>query len=199
MKKFFAVLIALVLAGAAVYFLSKNSEQVILNSGQSSPPPPTAPSTQANSLDWKSMLPELTTLLQASFTDVRIGEQYPIRIDRTIDITGDGLPEAFVDIGAGGAYTDEYALVMLQDGKPVVPKFKQQDGTVGSLWFSQGASVMNSESVGFVASAHAIYSLSQDAGACDVEAYQWNAGSRMFLYSAPLGSQIRKEKCATTK
>lgn len=38
-------------------------------------------------------------------------ERYPISIRKTADVTGDGVPEALVYLGEGGAYTDYLAVL----------------------------------------------------------------------------------------
>jgi hypothetical protein len=62
----------------------------------------------AKPVDWQAMIPIIRSALKND-PEFRGTEQpyYSIGIRRTADITGDGVPEALVYLGTGGASTDE--------------------------------------------------------------------------------------------
>jgi hypothetical protein len=75
-------------------------------------------------IDWEAMIPKMRQLLKSTGTSE---ERYPIGIRETADLTDDGVPEALVYLGGGGAYTDSLALIRLVNNKPVLAEFKGRD------------------------------------------------------------------------
>src|SRR5579872_6293247 len=61
----------------------------------------------AADFDWKSLIPQIRKVLNQTFPGEGIEEHYNIAIYGTGDVTGDGIPEAIVYVGTGGASTDE--------------------------------------------------------------------------------------------
>ena len=77
--------------------------------------------------DWQKMIPAIRETLKAQFPDERGDGPYPVGILRAghvADITGDGLSEAVVFFGQGGASTSQLTLMRVEGGKPVVALFK---------------------------------------------------------------------------
>lgn len=147
----------------------------------------------------------MRTVLKQAFSDIRVEESRPISIGEKVDITGDGVPEALVALGTGGAYTDFFVLMRIEDDKPIVPLFKQKDGKVSMSLFLAGASVMNGETVVMFPKRNTIYAGHWSRGEsgtpfgsltnCSVEAYQWNASTKTFNFSAGLSNEIRPDFC----
>src|SRR5882724_10007148 len=95
----------------------------------------------AKPVDWQAMIPSIRSVLKID-PDFRDMEQrYSIAMRRTADITGDGVPEALVYLGTGGASTDENTVMRIENGEPVVARFRRRDGKISSMVFLQGASV----------------------------------------------------------
>jgi hypothetical protein len=156
---------------------------------------------QPPAVDWKRMIPEIRALLQKEFPDQRIETHYAITIVATGDITGDGVPEALVTLGDGGAYTDEVTLVRMEGHNPVVAVFRQKDSKVSFMVFAQGSSVRHGETVEMKPERQAVYAghwSTDDAGkvyGCYVEAYRWDAKTRTFDFNEKLSGEIGREFC----
>lgn len=158
---------------------------------------------------WQVLVPSLPSALKQSFPNCCIepsysppwNGHYPVRIVQTADITGDGVPEALVYLGEGGAYTDYVTVMRIEGGKAVVALFKEANGKVSTRIFLQGASVKHGESVRMLPDKHAIYAMSTSADdygkqtECGVGAYQWDAQHRLFVWGKLLSKQIGKTEC----
>jgi hypothetical protein len=169
------------------------------------PPPAASPEAKSKPIDWKSLIPTIREILGPTFLGVRVELNTPMSIFQENDITGDGVPEALVDLGTGGAYTSFLTLMRIENGKPVVAEFKQKDGKISPLIFPQGASVMNGESVVMLQERNAIYAGHWSKSVtgipfgsltdCDVEAYRWNSDTKTFDFDLNLSNEIRQEFC----
>jgi hypothetical protein len=71
------------------------------------------------------------------------------------DLIGDGTPLASVECSIG-AYMDAIAVIMLEDGQPVLAKFRDGGGKPVAQNFIDGASVMHGAANVFLPSEHAI-------------------------------------------
>jgi len=157
--------------------------------------------------DWKSLLQTIETLIGSTFLDVRVGRE-PMSIWQTDDITGDGIPEAIVYLGEGGAYNSYLILIRIENDKPVIAQFKQKDGKISPLLFLAGGSVMNGEGVMMLSDKNAIYfghwskAVSGEPygklSNCSVEAYKWNLQTKMFDFNQSLSNEIRSNYCQKT-
>ena len=90
---------------------------------------------------------------------------------------------------------------MMEKGKPVLAKFKEQDSTVDESEFSEGASVRHGEAIVMLPDQNAIYqgSWSTDTNAkidsCTVDAYKWNSKTGLFEYDSGLGILLAADFC----
>ena len=150
------------------------------------------------SVDWKSLVPALREVLR--------GGEFPsevaaLHVRRQADITGDGIPEALVDFGSGGAYTNYLTVVRLQNGRPVSAVFKRPDGKTGSMLFADGSSVKNGVTVELRPESNAVfaceYSMKDDGrlAKCNGAAYQWNRQTSTFEYDKRLSGPLGKNFC----
>jgi hypothetical protein len=160
----------------------------------------------AKPVDWQAMIPIIRSVLKNEAIqnpEFRGIEQpyYSIGIRRTADITGDDVPEALVYLGTGGASTDEMTVMRIENGEPVVARFRGRDGKVSSMVFLEGASVMHTDGVDMLPEQHAVYSLHYNYGSngklreCTGEAYQWNPDTKLFDYNQPLGKKLTQDTC----
>lgn len=160
----------------------------------------------ANPVDWQAMIPVIRSVLKKEAVrnpEFQGIEQpyYSIGIRHTADITGDGVPEALVYLGTGGASTDEMTVMRIENGEPVVARFRGRDGKVSSMVFLEGASVMHTDGVEMLPEQHAVYSLHYNYGnngklhECTGEAYQWNPDTKLFDYNHPLGKKLTQDTC----
>lgn len=157
---------------------------------------------------WEELIPEIRIAIKNGLSDAIIETVSPLDIYEEVELTGDDINEALIDLGSGGAYTEEFVLMMIQDGKPVLAKFRQKDGKVSSLIFLNGSSARNGETVEILSENKAVisgyYSI-DDSGEkienCEVEAYEWNNGINnievgIFEYSRVLSEETEKDYCA---
>lgn len=156
--------------------------------------------------DWESMLPAIREVFKnEAALDPNFGAagtRYPAAVSKTADVTGDGVPEALIDLGIGGAYTDELTVMRLEENKPVLAVFKLRDGKISPTVFPSGASVMHGAAVDLLPQEHAVYSMHYDYAGngklqqCTGEAYRWNRRSQTFDYASVLTKKLTKSACS---
>jgi hypothetical protein len=157
-------------------------------------------------IDWKSMMPTVRSVLQKQFPGEDVGKRYDLGILRPshmADITGDGIPEALVWLGTGGASTSELALMRIEGDKPVVALFKNRQGKTEPMLFLEGASVMHSDQVDLLTKERAVFHFHFQymgdgrLGPCDGEVYRWNPHTKMFDYDSRLSRSVAQNSCRT--
>ena len=149
---------------------------------------------------WTSMLPAVTPVLTGAFPDSSVGQRAAVSVEEEKDITGDGNPEAMIDLGTGGASTEQYALVQYDNGMPVAASFQDADGTVGPITFLRGGSADHSDDFAMDSEDRMVYSISTESDpdtglSCMASAYVWNQSTAMFMYSADRSSDIEARSC----
>lgn len=155
--------------------------------------------------DWERLMPKVREVLRTEFPNEKIEEHYRLAIAQKADVTGDGMPEALVYLGTGGAYTNGMTVMRIENEQPVVARFRQKDGKVSSIFFLEGSSVRHGNHVELRAAEHAVYSgrwTTEGSGRidhCTGEAYQWNSHSKTFDYSPRLSGDITKSWCRTVR
>ena len=150
---------------------------------------------------------ELYNILKNAFPNMRtIGGRGEPFVAQSIDITGDYVPEAIVDLQTGGAYTEDYAICQLEDGKLHVANFRDKNMSVSlPKSFSKGASVQHEVKLSFADDGkgnHVIYQYTIDKSSSDpavidkisVEAYKWNMSTRLYEYNEELSLAFQKEE-----
>jgi len=117
------------------------------------------------------------------------------------DITGDGVPEALVYTGDGGASTDFLVLMRIEGGKPVLARFKDAKGKRFDPGFLEGASVTHGihgnapdENAIYLGS-HFINDTGTGFSRCSVRAYRWNAETKTFDWNRNLSTQLTRSFC----
>jgi hypothetical protein len=157
-------------------------------------------SLSADTIEWKSLIPQIRKALNDTFAGQGIEENYHIQIYGTGDITGDGVQEAIVYLGTGGASTDEVTLMRIENGSPVVAKFRK-NGAAQTHIFLRGASVTHSDDFRLVPEEHAVYSMSSMTDSegrlarCSVTAYRWSPLTKTFDWNVQLSKQIGRNAC----
>lgn len=169
------------------------------------------PATKSDDMKryWQALVPSLPSVLKESFPDCCVeptyspdwNGHYPVRIVQTGDVTGDGVPEAVVYLGQGGASTDYITIMRIERGAAAVMLFKEASGRVGPKMLLQGGGAMHGDSTRMVPDEQAVYwmSTSNDAHGvadkCTVNAYRWNAQQQIFVWNKLLREQIAKAHC----
>lgn len=151
------------------------------------------------------MMPAVRSVLEHQYPEAARRGASPVGIlrpDHIADITGDGISEAFVTFGTGGASTSPLTLMRIEDGKPVVALFKDRHGKIQSIGFLEGASVMHTDTVEMLPKAHAVFYLHYQyrangpLGSCDGESYRWDSRSKTFNYDARLSRELTRDACS---
>lgn len=150
---------------------------------------------------------ELTTTLKRAFPNVgSIGERGEPFIEQTIDLNGDSVPEAVVDLQTGGAYTEDYTICQLEDGKLRVADVMDKNMPLSlPKVFSSGASVQHEVKLQFMddgTGKRVIYQYTIDKSPSDpavtekitVEAYKWNKTTKEFAYDEGLSTAFEQEE-----
>lgn len=156
---------------------------------------------QTTNITWSKLIPDIRSTLGSNFLDTKVEERQKISISKEQDITGDGISEALVDLGSGGAYTSFLTLARIDNGKVVIAQFRHEDGNIGPELFLDGASVRHGESVTMAAEKKAIYSLSWDMDEngqkteCVGTAYLWNSTDQIFDFDQKMSDQVQAEAC----
>jgi len=150
---------------------------------------------------------ELTATLKRAFPNITtIGERGEPFIDQTIDLDGDSIPEAVVDLQTGGAYTEDYTICQLEEGKLRVANIVDKNMPLSlPKVFSKGASVQHEVKLQFVddgTGKRVIYQYTIDKSPSDptvtekitVEAYRWSGTTKEFGYDEHLSIAFEQEQ-----
>ena len=152
------------------------------------------------SVDWKTATPQIQATLGDTYLLCNRSSRN-IEIGQTADITGDGIPEAVVAYCRQGPYTSNVVLMMLENGKPVLARFRSSKGKPVNPTFLAGASVSDGEGVKFLPVRHAFYDIqwhidkNMKMEGCTVDAYVWNPGNSTFDQSESVSKEIAATEC----
>ncbi len=194
---FLAILIGI--AGYIAFFKDKKTD-VSLEPVAVTPGAPAPKNTE--SVNWQNKLGEVTMALKRDLARPNLGNVRPISIlQGDTDVTGDGVPEALAYTGGAGAYTDELAIMRLEEGKVVTASYKQKDGTTGPFLVNGGASALNQLDYGMVSEKNAVYQTevmrnsNGTIATCSLDAYVWNSQSKIFEYSLAVSKDLEPTYC----
>ena len=157
---------------------------------------------QVISFQWKDEFKSARKALRETFPDIDLEERSSMRIEQEDDVTGDGIPEALISLGTGGASTDFYALVRMTENGPESVQFRTEDGSVEALTLLQGGSVTHSDAVLLDPERHAVSTASvmrsgEDGriDSCVVDTYIWNEKDELFTYSVTESRRTQNDFC----
>lgn len=180
------VLAGIILLGGYWYF--KDEEKVVT---PLSPP------------SWSELSAEIKTAFIAEGEPIE--EQTTLKVIEEKDITGDGIPEALISTGSGGAASSFVALMRIENRKPVFAEIKDKDNKTFFLTgWPVGASAMHGQDMELLPSKNAVSlgSYSIDGSTenikiefCRNEAYVWNVGTNKFEWNSSLSESETKEYC----
>jgi hypothetical protein len=116
-----------------------------------------------------------------------------------------GPSVALVDYCGGGAYTDSITAMLLQNGTPILARFRSIDGAIANGDFVQGASVMHTADVRLMPREHVVYDIHNDTDggtrllSCAVNAFVWSPNSRTFEWSRAVTRQATRDYCRNVR
>lgn len=156
-------------------------------------------------LVWSKQLSKIKTVLKENENFSSERRSRPIQIVRETDLTGDGVAEALVATGSGGAYADDLVLFTWVMDEPVLAKFINDKNEETLIIFSEGASVRNGMRVDWQPEQRVIYSGSWSVdfdgslAGCGVNAYQYDDNRLAFVYHQDLSVSLGSEFCANLR
>jgi len=205
LKALIYVFIGVMLTLAAFTFSNLGDSKKQDKNSNDTGPATTSTTNASSSINWvDSEIPEqIRDAVGKNFMEIKTEQSGEFAVYKKADITGDGIEEAVVSLGSGGAYTSYYALMQSIDGTPRLARFKHKNGDIGNVMFLEGASVSHGISFELVPSKQAIYSeswaldpMNTDTIECEIEAYQWNETTSLFEYSQALGDSATGLYCS---
>jgi hypothetical protein len=153
-------------------------------------------------ISWSDRIDEITALAQKAFPDEMIGERGAITIETRGDVTGDGVEEAFIDLGTGGASSRLMSLVRIENGTAKIAQMKDIDGVTRPLLVNEGGAVLHQDIVGMSVVDRMIYQqrlfVNAETGAvssCMFEAYIWNSRTEVFVYNPDVSLSLQASYC----
>jgi hypothetical protein len=153
---------------------------------------------------WKARLPSVQKTLEESDEENCRGAP-PAGIVDAFGTSGDAVSVALVAFCTGGAYTDSITAMRMDQGKPVLARFRDARGKNVEIEFLDGASAMHTVGVKLVAEKKGIYSYFADNDSegkpaqCGVKAYVWNGRSRTFDLDPRLSKTASAEYCRSLR
>ncbi|MFA6476145.1 MAG: hypothetical protein WCV68_01880 [Candidatus Paceibacterota bacterium] len=152
--------------------------------------------------DWQNKLLEITNLVKATFPGEGIGEEgsRPLGIGKVFNF--EGTNGALVDLGVGGASTNEVAIVMSIDGNLQVMGLPV-DGQNRNNFLS-GGSVTHSDIIDIDTDKLVIYfaswgALDAKTVNCDLKAYSWDKNNKVFVLDQANTQILRTDYCKTSQ
>jgi len=188
------IFLIIAVIGIAIYYNLPVPDKKALSSGE-------VKNAEPIKVDWDGYMPAIEKAIKEQFPDGIVLDDRRVAVYKEGDLTADGIPEALVYTGSGGAYTDELTLIMLKNGQPNLASFKQEDGAVSPMTFLSGASVRHGEETDIAPDDGVIYSISwilDESGnleECGADVYLWNADSELFEYSPTLSDGSAQTLC----
>lgn len=195
------------------------SNSAVTTEGQNVTAPAQAlATTTAASVDvsstWQDLIPVIRPILQKTLTGMNNGEiaieqDRPIKIIQEVTLAN-GMSEAVVGLGYGGASTDDVT-VMRQDhnATPTIALFKQNGKQPKPLIHLHGAIVLEGDAVALMPQEDAVLvgSWSQAHSAmgkeypasCTLVAYRWNSSENVFVSDDAVSADMHDRFCATAK
>ncbi len=154
---------------------------------------------------WYSYTRKIRSLFDSHFMGIHIDTDWPISIQDTFDITGDGIPEALVSLGTNQSYIAHHTIIQVDQTRAVRPAvFTYKNGQTGHILFLDGASatdgmqIIASSSIQSIISAHwNVNAFDPQKIECEFDAYTWNASSSMFVFNTLLSGIADHETCQT--
>lgn len=168
---------------------------------------------------WPALLPKVREILVQKVPAIETAPQHPLglRILETADVTGDGVPEALVDLGILGP-ENHIALMAIQDDSAVIAKVLDANGNgVSAYEFKKDRKHLEygfdvkllPEKSGFYTGEYTAEEIELSEAqlitpgpvpyrtlkSCAAIAYAWQRTRFAFAYNSALSSSVQSEYC----
>lgn len=152
-------------------------------------------------VDWKALTPQIQEVLGDTYN---MCNRYSRITDliQSGDITGDGVLTAIVAYCRTDAYTSNVALMRIEEGKPVLARFRDAKGKPFHPTFQTGATIKSGEGVKLLRARQAVYDIqwhidkAMKMDNCAVQAYVWTPANGTFDENAAVSKEIGSSECA---
>jgi|GEM_PF-3600392 len=150
---------------------------------------------------WQALVPAINKVLEEHNLKCHDEWGLPEIVDAADFSSGDDVSVALVDWCNGGAYTVWIVAMNLEDGRPVLSRFRNANGQDERLDFASGSSVMHSVRVELVPGKNAIYDFHSDDDQtgqeqdCGIKAYVWNTKAKTFSLDTELSKHATQSRC----
>lgn len=195
-------IIVVILAGVIAYLLLTRPVPGEKADPLLSSPEQSTETRDAQQSAWAGRLSEIQGIVDVEVEGLKDFNPRPASIFKEVDVTGDGIKEAMVNLGAGGAYTDWIVLMRMERDKPVLVKFQDANGEVSVLTFNVGASARYSVQFNAVSEKRSVYSIEKEVAddgksltSCSLKAFTWNKNTNLFEYNQSLVTELKPELC----
>ncbi len=176
----------------SIYFNARKKEEPIVE-------------TPVIVFNWNENTEAIAQLAKTTFADISVGERGSITIEEKGDVTGDGVVEAFVDLGTGGASTSVLTLVMTEGDSFSIARMKDIEGVVRPFLLTEGAAAMHQESIGMTPADNMVYQKkvfinadTQEVGSCTFDAYLWDSRQGLFAYNPDASLNLQATYCISS-
>ena len=196
------IVIIIILLAVIIYLISSKNNSVELDQPKSNQS--TIKNNSPKKLLYEAGSPEyielISVLKKAYGQDSDENIDRPINVFQQKDITGDSVLDLLVDMGTGGAASDNYSVVRIEGGKPYVVQIKEEDGKVDFISGSNGGGgggrygsnlelLSNQKSI--LLSSYFVYGESTDN--CASSIYTWNPKTKLFEFNKVESDKRTKE------
>jgi hypothetical protein len=167
---------------------------------QEGPPLKSEPTSHAAAIaKWQALVPAINKVLEEH--NLKCHDEWVPRIVDAADFSSaDDVSVALVDYCNGGAYTIWIVAMNLEDGRPVLSRFRNANGQDERVDFASGSSVMHSVRVELVPGKNAIYDFHWDHDEtgrdCGIKAYVWNTKTKTFRFETELSKHATQSRCS---
>lgn len=163
--------------------------------------------------DWNSYLPAIHEYFESTstlaelgprFARLDIGSSTPISIYTNVELTGDDISEAIVDVGPIGTSSSHALTVMrLEQDEPVVALFTQAGDETQPMVFIHGINRYSGTAVGAIAEKRLVFYggwLREENNpdtfeSCALKAYVWNEGEKSFVLNGDMSTELVPTFC----
>ncbi len=156
---------------------------------------------------WQALVPAINKVLEEHNLKCHPDWVPPSLDTRIVDAadfsSGDSV--ALVDYCNGGAYTIWIVAMNLEDGRPVLSRFRNANGQDERVEFGSGSSVMHSVRAELVPEKNAIYDFHRDLDQtgkeqdCGIKAYIWNTKTKTFRLDEEVSKHATQSRCQRSR
>lgn len=153
--------------------------------------------------DWEALIPQIQQALGEDWAGCHPDHRAVSIVDSGV-LKQYGVPVALVDYCQMGAYSDDLALIWLEDGKPVLARFRDEHGKPAGIALQNGSSVIHGSAAILLPQEDAIVGISwvtnSNESDCWVEKCEgksgiWNPQTKTFDITPVVSPRLVDREC----